>query len=81
MSKKKKASTNITPEHQMVFDMLRSQDPGFALMSCFVNGEPTSAICHMSRLPGGAIRAAPFFVAVTPGMKVLDHAGDAPQAG
>jgi len=33
----------------------------------------------MSRLPGGAIRAAPFFVATTAGMKITDHGGDAPQ--
>lgn len=78
-SKDKKSKTNITEQHKQVFDMIQMRTASFALMSCFVNGEPSCAICSVREEANGQFTIAPFFVAVTKGMKIEDHEGDAPQ--
>ena len=43
-------TTNIMPEHLEAFEALRDDAFGnFALFSCFVNGEPASAIVAINR--------------------------------
>jgi hypothetical protein len=71
-------STNITPEHQGAFDALCSGEyKNFALFSCFVNGEPTSAIVAVEE-DSGEYKITPLFVAVTDGMQLKDHDGTEP---
>ena len=78
------AITNITDEHKHVFEALkRGEYRNFALFSCFVNGEPAAAITTVLPTPpeapddepGYLIR--PFFVSVTPTMRLTDHDGRA----
>ena len=73
-------STNITAEHKRAFDALASGEHGnFALFSCFVNGEPASAIVAV--VPNGNIfDIVPLFVSVTTSMTLIDHDGR-PTAG
>lgn len=75
----KPAETNITPAMNAAFQLLTSgQVPNFCLVSCYVNGEPASAICyaeHDKSAGFDAIAMTPLFVAVTPGMKLQDHSG------
>ena len=67
--------TNITAEHRAVFEALTSgRFDNFALFSCFVAGEPASAIVAINR-DGGTYTVRPLFVAVTPGMVLTDHDG------
>jgi hypothetical protein len=72
-----KAPTNILPQHMAAFHALSSgMFDNFALFSCFVNGEPSSAIVHVHREgEGGMCRITPLFVAVTDGMVLTDHDG------
>lgn len=68
--------TNITPEHRRAFNHLSGRHAGnFALFSCFVNGEPTSAIVAINRHQRGDYVISPLFIAVTPGMALTDHDG------
>ena len=71
------AGTNITREHRKTFRALTSNRFGnFVLFSCFVNGEPSAAICALHR-DGDNFRITPMFVAVTAKMRLNDHSGDA----
>lgn len=71
-------TTNITPEIVAQFEALASgRFDNFALMSCFVNGEPTAAICAVNG-SGDDIQISPMFVAITPGMVLEDHDGNLP---
>jgi hypothetical protein len=73
------ADTNITPEHRKAFKALTSGDyANFALFSCFVNGEPASAVVAVNRQAGDEFQITPVFVSVTPGMKLVDHDGNSP---
>jgi len=68
--------TNITPEMSDAFQAMTSGVfNNFCLMSCFMNGEPTSAICVADEAPDGMVRVTPLFVAVTPSMTLTDHEG------
>jgi hypothetical protein len=68
-------TTNITAEHRAVFEMLISGDyASFALFSCFVNGEPASAIAAVHR-DGDQYVIRPLFVSVTPSLMLTDHDG------
>lgn len=71
--------TNITIEHKRLFAALGSGDPGFALMSCYVNGVPAAAICTVHRANAHAEEAdyilTPVFVSATPDMVLTDHEG------
>lgn len=68
--------TNITPWHRRAFNRLSGGHAGnFALFSCFVNGEPTSAIVAINRHEKGDYNVIPVFVAVTPAMTLTDHDG------
>ena len=50
------ADTNISPEHRDSFKALTSGDyANFALFSCFVNGEPASAIVAVTKDDGRRI--------------------------
>jgi hypothetical protein len=72
-------TTNITKEHRGVFNALTSGDyANFALFSCFVNGEPASAIVAVTKDDGNEYQITPLFVSVTPGMKLIDHDGIGP---
>jgi hypothetical protein len=67
--------TNITPEHRAVFEALISgRFDNFALLSCFVAGEPAAAIVAVNR-DGEDYTIRPLFVAITPGMALTDHDG------
>ncbi len=73
------ADTNITKEHQDAFKALTSGDyANFALFSCFVNGEPASAIVAVNKPAGDEYQITPLFVSITPGMKLIDHEGISP---
>lgn len=68
-------NTNITAEHRDIFEALVSGDYGnFALFSCFLAGEPATAIVAVNR-DGDEYTIVPVFVAVTPGMVLTDHHG------
>lgn len=74
---KKKPATNITEEHKQWLDYIQHSRPAdmtVCLFSCFLNGEPTAAVCMVNRV-GGEVEIRPMFVAVTPGMKLVDHDG------
>jgi hypothetical protein len=71
--------TNITPQHRDAFEALVSGDfENFALFSCFVNGEPASAIVAVNR-DGGDYILSPLFVSVTPSLQLTDHDGRQPE--
>ncbi len=71
--------TNITHGMQELFNALTSGEyKNFALFSCFVNGEPTAAIVTLNEDDKGQIVIDPYFVAITPSMKLVDHDGKAP---
>lgn len=73
--------TNITAEHRRAFEALASgAHRNFALFSCFVNGEPASAIVAVTD-DGEAFSITPLFVSVTPGMILTDHDGTPAGAG
>jgi hypothetical protein len=73
------AETNITEEQREVFKALTSGEfTNFALFSCFVNGEPASAIVAVTKDDGDEYHINPLFVSVTPGMKLNDHEGVGP---
>lgn len=73
---KRERTTNITAEHQAQFEALQGgQYRNFALFSCFVNGEPASAIVAITTYAQGDVTIAPLFVSVTPGMVLTDHDG------
>ena len=68
------SKTNITKQHEEWLSALR--DPSydnFALFSCFLDGEPTCAIVAVNHGGDGTVTLAPLFVAVTKGMKLVDH--------
>lgn len=70
--------TNITAEHKDAFTALTSGDySNFALFSCFVNGEPASAIVAI-QFDGKEYHLTPLFVSVTPNMRLTDHNGVTP---
>lgn len=69
--------TNITPAHRKAFQALgKNQAGNIALFSCWVNGEPTSAIVTINR-DGANFAITPIFVAVTANMLLTDHEGGA----
>ena len=73
-------NTNICPEHVRAFEALTSGDDGnFALFSCFLNGEPVSALVAVTppNAPGGEYVITPLFVSVTDAMSLTDHDGNA----
>ena len=66
-------TTNITAQHQAVFEALASSDyRNFALFSCFVNGEPAAAIVTINT-NGDGYTITPLFVSVTPSLRLTDH--------
>ncbi|EJW11628.1 hypothetical protein A33M_2931 [Rhodovulum sp. PH10] len=67
--------TNIAPWMAASFaELVRAYetDAPFALISCFVNGEPTATIA-LTKPEGDSLMVMPLFVAVTPSMVVTDH--------
>ena len=72
--------TNITAEHRDAFEALTSgRFSNFALFSCFVNGEPASAIVAVNR-DGEEYTITPLFVSVTPSLQMTDHDGHLPES-
>jgi len=69
--------TNITKKHRQVFNALTSGEYGnFVLFSCFVNGQPATAITAINQSSDGKnYDITPLFVSITPGMKLVDHEG------
>lgn len=70
------AETNITDKCRLAFNALCEGREGFALFSCFVNGEPASAIVAVIQTDT-SIEVLPLFVSVTPSMELVDHDGTA----
>lgn len=69
------SATNITDAQRSAFEALASGAfANFAFLSCFVNGEPASAIVAVNK-DGEDITITPLFVSVTPGMILKDHDG------
>jgi len=74
--------TNITEDHRRAFEALTSgRFDNFCLVSCFVDGEPTSAIAAVNLSPpaedGGEpeILIRPLFIWPTAAMNLTDHDG------
>ena len=71
-------TTNITQAHRDVFEALTSgRFDNFALLSCFIGGEPGAAIVTVTR-DGDDYVLKPLFVSVTLGMVLTDHEGTLP---
>jgi len=71
-------TTNITDQHRAAFEALTSGDyRNFALLSCFVSGEPAVAIVAVNE-GGPGYLITPLFVSVTGGMTLTDHDGIEP---
>ena len=68
-------TTNITDEHKAYFEALHKGMKGFALVSCFVDGQPTSAIALVVDDGEGFYTIRPMFVALTDAMILTDHDG------
>ena len=70
--------TNITPEHRAAFEALTcGQYQNFALFSCFVNGDPATAIAAINE-DGEVVTITPLFVSLTGSMRLTDHEGAEP---
>jgi len=68
-------TTNITADHRAAFEALTSDDyRNFALISCFVNGEPAAVIVAVDE-DGDNYAITPLFVSVTPSLTLTDHDG------
>jgi hypothetical protein len=68
-------TTNITADHRAAFEALVSGDyANFALFSCYVNGEPATAIVAVTQ-DGDNYAITPLFVTVTPSLELTDHDG------
>jgi hypothetical protein len=75
-----KPTTNITRTHKKVFTALTSGHyQNFALVSCFVDGEPAAAIASI-RQDDDYIYIQPLFVSVTPSMTLTNHDNEEPWA-
>lgn len=72
-------ATNIKRWHTATLDMIQQKGP-IALVSCFVNGEPTAAIAVLTQNEDESWEIEPRFVGVTPGMELTDHEGVATAA-
>lgn len=71
-------NTYITEAHRQSFEALTSgRFDNFALFSCFVNGQPASAIVAVSR-DGEDYLIEPLFVSITDDMSLTDHDGREP---
>jgi len=71
--------TNITASHRRAFKALISgRVINFALVSCFVDQEPSAAIAAVEETPGGDLLIQPLFVAVTETMALTNHDGCLP---
>jgi hypothetical protein len=65
--------------HRTAFEALTSGDyANFALVSCFVNGEPAAPICAVNR-QAIAASLAPLFVRLTPSLELTGLDGRAPE--
>jgi hypothetical protein len=54
----------------------RETNEPFFLLPCSVNGERTAAIVHVSHMDdANRAHVTPLFVAMTPGMVLIDHKG------
>lgn len=59
-------------------ELVQASETGqpFLLMPCTVNGEPTAAIVYAQRLDDqNRVHVTPLFVAMTPGMVLIDQKG------
>ena len=71
-------TTNITQAHRDAFEALRDcAVSNFALLSCFVNGQPAAAIVAVNS-DGADYALTPLFVSVTDAMHLTDHEGRTP---
>ena len=71
-------TTNITTAHKQAFEALTSGEyDNFALLSCFVNGDPAAAIVAVHR-DATEYLLTPLFVSVTDAMHLADHNGVSP---
>lgn|SRR5262245_53122760 len=69
--------TNITSEHKQWLDAIKSGAGNIALFSCFVDGQPASAIVAV--VPDGdSFRITPLFVTINDHMHITDHEGVRP---
>lgn len=67
---------HITQQHRDIFTAVTSRQSDIALLSCFVNGEPTAAIVSVNKGHDGVYRVIPLYVSITPGMTLTDHEGN-----
>lgn len=66
--------TNITDSDRQQFDAVRDgRFDNFALVSCFVNGNPTVAICSVNNTPSGEFLIHPLYIRPTDDMVMTDH--------
>ena len=69
--------TNIEEADKLFLDTIDCG--GIAMVSCFVNGEPSVAICMVDKREDGGADVYPRYVRITPGMKLEDHDGVEPK--
>ena len=75
-------TTNITEDHRRAFEALTSGEAGnFCLFSCFVSGQPATAIAAVTACPpreeGGEPEyvISPLFISIPEDMVLTDHDG------
>jgi hypothetical protein len=77
---KDEPKTNITDEHKAMFKSLLNNEDGWCLLSCFISGAPTAAICRATRNEEtDEVLVEPKFIAVSSNMKLTDHDGREPK--
>ncbi len=69
-------ATNITERHKRAFNaLIDGKHSNFALLSCFLDGEPTVAIVTVNLREDGDYEVTPMFVGYTDSMTLTDHDG------
>ena len=75
-----KPGTNITAAHKEMFEACKTA-PNLALFSCFVDGQPSSAIVAVVPTEEGDFHIQPLFVTINEYMVITDHDGKRPEHG
>lgn len=70
-------NTNITKRAVETFENIIQGRGNHALLSCFLEGRPTTAIVSVEQDEKGAFIITPLFVAVTNDMLITNHDGEA----
>lgn len=80
---KVRADSSVFEKHKPVFDAISNGSSYFGMIPCSVNGEESCAIVLIEDIEENGENGyamTPIFVAVTPGMRLLDGAGVPPMS-